>query len=145
MDAVAQAQVLLSGGLTYSQNFDSLASSMTGTTVPWTDNSTLVGWYASRAITASGGAYGPTAYTSYRVAPGTNNSGWVYSFGAARSREAASCRSPVRRCSASGWLMLKVPASEAIVIPRAAASRRIRSATSARRWRSWGTWARPAA
>jgi hypothetical protein len=75
------AQILLSGGLTYSENFDSLASSSAGATVPWTDNTTVPGWYASRAILTTGGPYGPTAYTSYRVAGGENNSGWIYSFG----------------------------------------------------------------
>jgi hypothetical protein len=77
----SNAQISLSGGLTYSENFDSLASSSAGTTVPWTDSSTIPGWYASRALLASGGAYGPTAFTSYRVAGGENNSGWIYSFG----------------------------------------------------------------
>jgi hypothetical protein len=78
-----QAQVNLSGGLSYSQNFNTLASAVDvgQTTAPWADNSTLAGWYASRAIMASGGAYGPTAYTSYRVAVGENTSGWMYSFG----------------------------------------------------------------
>lgn len=79
----AQAQVLLSGGLSYSQNFDSLASTTgTGTTVPWTDNTTLPGWYASRALTASTAAYGPSAYTSYRT-DNANSSGWLYSYGGA--------------------------------------------------------------
>lgn len=78
-----QAQVLLSGGLTYTQDFDSLASSSTTTTVPWTDNVTLPGWYASRALTSSSGSYGPYPYVSYRVAYGENNSGWIYSFGVA--------------------------------------------------------------
>ena len=35
-------------------------------------------------------------------------------------------RSPARRWSASGWLMLNVPSNEAMVIPRASAARRIR-------------------
>jgi len=77
----SHAQVLLSGGLTYSQNFDSLASSSTGTTVPWADNTTLPGWYASRATSASGGTYGPYPYTSYRVSGGEINNGWIYSYG----------------------------------------------------------------
>lgn len=77
----AQGQVQLSGGLTYFQDFDTLASTSTGTTVPWTDNSTLPGWYASRAYTASGGIYGPYPYTSYRVSGGESTSGWIYSFG----------------------------------------------------------------
>ncbi len=76
-----QSQVLLSGGLTYSQNFDSLASTSTGTTVPWADNTTLPGWYASRATTTSGGTYGPYPYVSYRVSGGETTSGWIYSYG----------------------------------------------------------------
>jgi hypothetical protein len=70
----ANAQVLLSGGLTYSQNFDSLDSTTTTTTVPWTDNVTLLGWYGSRAV-------GGPAYTSYRVSGGESTSGWIYSWG----------------------------------------------------------------
>jgi hypothetical protein len=76
-----RGQILLSGGLTYSQNFNSLASSSVGATVPWADNTTLLGWYASRAYTVSGGAYGPYPYVAYRVSGGENNSGWIYSFG----------------------------------------------------------------
>ncbi len=81
--AVAQGQVLLSSGLSYSQDFDSLASELpTGqTTVSWSDNATLLGWYASRATTTSGGAYGPYPYTSYRVGGGEGNNGWIWSFG----------------------------------------------------------------
>jgi len=41
----APAQVNYSGG-TYQQNFDALPAS--GTSIPWTDNSTLPGWYAWR-------------------------------------------------------------------------------------------------
>lgn len=82
MAIASQAQVLLSGGLTYSQNFDSLASSTTTTTVPWADNSTLPGWYASRAyVSGTTSAFGPFTWTSYRVAGGENNSGAIYSFG----------------------------------------------------------------
>jgi len=89
----AQAQILLSGGLTYSQNFDSLAStSGTTTTLPWTDNTTLLGWYASRAQTAAtsaGGTYGPYAYTSYRVGTGSANNGWIWDFGSLDATERA--------------------------------------------------------
>jgi hypothetical protein len=68
---LAGAQVLMSGG-TYSQNFDSLASS--GTANTWTDNSTLPGWYASKTN-------GGTVILTYRADPGTNNTGAIYSFG----------------------------------------------------------------
>ena len=50
---------------------------------------------------------------------------WGQASASTRSR-----RRPARRCSASGWLMLKVPCTAAIVIPLSAASRRIRPATS---------------
>jgi hypothetical protein len=79
----AQAQVLLSGGLTYAQNFDSLAS--TGSSASWTDNTTLLGWYASRAYSTSvtPQTYGPYVYASYRVDSGGNNSGNLFSYGVA--------------------------------------------------------------
>jgi len=71
----SNGQILLSSGLTYSQNFDSLASSAV-TTVPWTDNSTLLGWYASKGLPT------PTvAIPSYRVSGGEANNGSVWSFG----------------------------------------------------------------
>ncbi|WP_138505255.1 Calx-beta domain-containing protein [Nostoc sp. PA-18-2419] len=50
---------------TYSQNFNSLASF--GTSVPWVDDSTISGWYATR--------------TTYNAGSGTNNTGGLYSFG----------------------------------------------------------------
>jgi uncharacterized protein len=79
----AQAQVLLSSGLTYSQNFDSLASS--GSSGSWSDNTTLPGWYASKAYSTSTTpqVYGPYMYASYRVDSGANNSGNLFSYGVA--------------------------------------------------------------
>jgi len=85
---VSQAQVLLSGGLTYSQNFDSLATSSTASGA-WTDNTTLVGWYASKAIANSTQSYGPNAYTAYRVDNGGNNSGNLFSWGTTGSSDRA--------------------------------------------------------
>jgi uncharacterized protein len=80
----APAQVLLSGGLTYSQNFDSLASATVGTTATWADNTTLTGWYASRAYTGgTATAYGPYAYSAYRIDAGTSTGGSLYSYGVA--------------------------------------------------------------
>ncbi len=82
----ASSQVLLSGGLTYSQNFDSLSNATVGTSYTWTDNATpgLVGWYASRTYTGgTTSAYGPYAYTGYRVGDGTANNGTLWSFGIA--------------------------------------------------------------
>ncbi|HEX4342117.1 MAG TPA: PEP-CTERM sorting domain-containing protein [Verrucomicrobiae bacterium] len=69
-----QAQILLSGGLSYSQSFDSLPS--TGTSGTWTDNSTLPGWYASKI---PGGV--PTTYSVFRIDNGANNSGSLFDYG----------------------------------------------------------------
>ena len=69
----ARSQVLMSGG-TYSQNFDSLANS--GSPV-WTDNSTLPGWYVSKA----GGTSGNGPVTSYTPGTGSSGTGAIYSFG----------------------------------------------------------------
>jgi endonuclease/exonuclease/phosphatase family metal-dependent hydrolase len=55
----------------YAQSFDTLATS--GTSNPWTDNSTLSGWYASKALG------GPL--TTYRADNG--NTGALYSYGIA--------------------------------------------------------------
>jgi len=80
----ANAQVLLSGGLSYSQNFDSLSNSPAASSGAWTDNATpgLTGWFASRAYTSgTTSAYGPYAYTTYRVGDGSANNGSIWSFG----------------------------------------------------------------
>lgn len=72
------AQVLLSGGLTYAQNFDTLSNTLpvAATTIPWSDNTTLPGWYATRGLPAP-----QAAWTSYRVDSGDNNSGGIHSLG----------------------------------------------------------------
>ena len=70
----ASAQILVSAGSPYTQNFDSLAS--TGTANTWTDNSTLPGWYASQSI-------GGPAVASYRAGTGSSTAGALYSFGVA--------------------------------------------------------------
>jgi hypothetical protein len=78
------SQILLSGGLTYSQNFDSLGSAPVNTNPTWTDNTTLSGWYASRAFTGGTATpLGPYSYTSYRIDAGTATSGLLYSYGVA--------------------------------------------------------------
>ncbi|HVU26365.1 MAG TPA: immunoglobulin domain-containing protein [Verrucomicrobiae bacterium] len=64
----SSAQVLMSGG-TYSQNFDSLASSGSPA---WVDNSTLPGWYAAK---------GSAEATTYMPGTGTSFAGSIYSFG----------------------------------------------------------------
>jgi hypothetical protein len=74
----AFADVSYTGG-TYSQNFDTLASG--GTNNPWTNNSTIAGWYLYQQA-ASG-----TAITTYNAGTGSSNAGAFYSFGAAGSSE----------------------------------------------------------
>jgi hypothetical protein len=78
--STASAQVVVTDlTTTYSQNFDSLSN--TGTTNTWTDNSTLPGWYATKAVTPP--------VTVYRADNGTSNAGALYSFGATGSTERA--------------------------------------------------------
>ena len=72
------AQILLSSG-SYTQNFDSLAISGSP---PWTDNSTLPGWYASKSAS-------PNAVTNYLTGAGAANTGAIYSFGDSGSGERA--------------------------------------------------------
>ncbi|MDB6065350.1 MAG: endonuclease [Pedosphaera sp.] len=67
----SNAQVLMSAG-TYTQNFDSLATTNASTT--WVDNSNLPNWYTSRA---SGGP----SFTNYLTGTGSGNAGAIYSFG----------------------------------------------------------------
>jgi len=85
MSAVTtEAQILLSGGLTYSQNFDSLSNTPAAGSGPWADNLTpgVEGWYASRAyVSGTTSAFGPFAYTAYRVGDGSANNGSIWSFG----------------------------------------------------------------
>lgn len=67
----ASAQVSLTNGSpTYTQNFDSLQN--TGAATAWTDNTTLVSWYAQRQ---NAGAINLTPGT------GSSNSGQLYSYG----------------------------------------------------------------
>ena len=74
-----RAQILVGDG-TYSQNFDSLATN--GTSNPWTDDSTLAGWYASKTA-------GGTMITTYRATNGMSTAGALYGFGATASTERA--------------------------------------------------------
>ena len=71
--AVAQVSLTTLGSPS-TQNFDTLAN--TGTTVAWSDNTTLAGWYAQ--FTAV-----PTNPTTYTVGTGSSNTGAMYSFGVA--------------------------------------------------------------
>ena len=69
----ARAQISLTTiGTPYTQNFDSLLT--TGTANPWTDNSTLAGWYAQFSAT-------PANPTTYRADSGGSNTGAIYSWG----------------------------------------------------------------
>jgi hypothetical protein len=86
------AQVLLSGGLSYSQNFDSLSNSPAASSGPWTDNATpgMTGWFASRAyVSGTTSAFGPFAYTAYRIGDGSANNGTIWSFGTIGSTDRA--------------------------------------------------------
>jgi|GEM_PF-687194 len=74
----ARSQILMSSG-NYSQNFDSLANSGS---LPWTDNSTLPGWYLSKSAA-------PNNVTSYTAGTGSSGTGAIYSFGATGSSERA--------------------------------------------------------
>jgi hypothetical protein len=74
----ASAQIALSAG-TYSQDFDSLASSATAS---WTDNITLPGWYASRSVA-------PNSVTAYSTGTGSSMTGGLYSFGESSSTDRA--------------------------------------------------------
>ena len=76
------AQVPISAG-TYTQNFNSLASSGAG--LAWTDGSTLPGWYACTNRSAS--ARGPI--TVYRADAGSGSAGALYSYGAASASDRA--------------------------------------------------------
>ncbi len=61
-------------GVPITQNFDTLAT--TGTTNPWTDDTTLVGWYSQFSLQAAN----PTVY---RGESGGGNAGALYSYGVA--------------------------------------------------------------
>ncbi len=63
----AQCVSVTSLGTPVAQNFDTLAA--TGTNIPWTDNSTLPGWYSTRS--------------TYNAGTGSSNAGALYSFGVA--------------------------------------------------------------
>ncbi|MEH1922945.1 Calx-beta domain-containing protein [Nostoc sp.] len=62
---------------TYTQNFNTLAAS--GTSIAWTDDSTIPGWYSTR--------------TTYNAGSGTNNTGAMYSFGTTTDRALGSVAS----------------------------------------------------
>jgi hypothetical protein len=79
----ASAQISISPlpGGSYSQNFDSLASSGTNT---WADNSTFAGWYAAKTNNGTS-----SSFTNYIAGTGSGTAGALYSFGASGSSERA--------------------------------------------------------
>jgi len=110
ISVAAQAQVLLSGGLTYTQNFDSMSNSPSSSTYTWTDNATpgLGGWYASRAyVSGTASAFGPFAWPSYRISDGSLNNGSLYSYGTigAADRALGSLSSGTPKTNAFGVLI----------------------------------------
>jgi hypothetical protein len=76
------ADISYSGG-DYSQNFDSLISS--GTSQPWSNDSTLQGWHLFR----QDGVNPPVAITTYNAGDGGSNAGSFYSFGTSGAMERA--------------------------------------------------------
>jgi len=68
-------------GPSYSQNFDTLASS--GTTATWANGTTLEGWYLFRQPAPG------TAITAYAIGTGSGNGGSFYSFGATSAADRA--------------------------------------------------------
>lgn len=74
----AGAQISYNGG-TYSQNFDSLAS--TGSNIAWTNDSTLPGW----SLFISTGAAAP----AYNANNGNSTTGTFYSYGTVEATERA--------------------------------------------------------
>jgi hypothetical protein len=71
--SILPAISLTSGG-SYSQNFNTL-STTTSTTIGWTDDSTISGWYSNKV--------------SYRASGGTDTTGSLYSFGASGDSDRA--------------------------------------------------------
>ena len=63
----------------YTQGFDSLPS--TGTTFTWTDNSTILGWYAANS--------GSVSFNPAGVSNGSTTTGKLYSFGSSGSSDRA--------------------------------------------------------
>ncbi len=73
---------MISFSSSYSQNFDSLASS--GAALSWTNDVTLPGWFLFRQP-----ANGPVALTSYAADSGSGNSGSFISYGSTNASDRA--------------------------------------------------------
>lgn len=74
-----QAQLFLSSGTSYQQDFNTLAASPK-TNATWADNKTLPGWYAARESGTN------THFKSYRVGSGDIKKGWIYSLGSEQGK-----------------------------------------------------------
>ena len=70
-------QVSMSSTGSHSHNFNSLATS--GSSITWTDNSTISNWYSQRTGTG----------TTYNAGDGTANSGILYSYGTGTNSDRA--------------------------------------------------------
>ncbi len=75
--ALAQISIT-SPSFTYTNNFNSLATSGTPT---WTDNSTMTGWYAANRVGSVN-----TPFTSYTAGTGSSATGGLYSYGTTSDR-----------------------------------------------------------
>ena len=76
---ISQGQVLLTkGGVPYTQDFNTLAS--TGTSHSWANNATIQGWYVT---------YGTSFASTYQVGNGSSSASNVYSFGSTGSTDRA--------------------------------------------------------
>ena len=73
---------MISFSSSYSQNFDSLASS--GAALSWSNDVTLPGWFLFRQP-----ANGPVAITSYAADSGSGNSGNFFSYGSTNASDRA--------------------------------------------------------
>ncbi len=88
LTAVCHGQLNYIGG-PVSQNFDTLSSSGTGN--PWTNNSTLPGWYWLRAPSSTVGRQvgGWIDLATYNASDGSSTTGAGYSFGTSGTSERA--------------------------------------------------------
>lgn len=68
----------MAGTGNYTQDFNTLAN--TGTTNPWTDNTTILNWYSQRSGTGAG---------NYIADAGTSTNGTIYSYGTTATTERA--------------------------------------------------------
>lgn len=90
--ALGQVSITAPGQI-YTQNFDTLASSGSGT---WANNSTLTGWHLFNSANM--------AITNYTAGTGATNAGAFYSFGTSGSSERA--LGGVGSNNFSGWIAL---------------------------------------